>query len=86
MKTAGSFRLAHSASGDWILTPLPDTAPFMARIDLAAFGAAEAQIASVEAVEPEADAAAPEWKQVGAQLGLKLDARAFAYRIRFWRE
>jgi hypothetical protein len=83
VKTAGSFRLAHSASGDWILTPLPDTDAFTVELDLAAFGAAHAKVAKVEAIEPEADAAAPEWKQVGAQLGLKLDARAFAYRIRF---
>ncbi len=83
VKTDGSFRLAHPASGDWILTPLPDTDAFTVELDLAAFGAAHAKVAKVEPVEPEADAAAPAWSQTGAKLALKVDARAFAYRVRF---
>ena len=83
VKTDGSFRLAHPAAGAWTLTPLPDSDGFKAEIDLAAFGAAGASVAAVDALEPTEGAAPPTWHQDGNVLTLAADARAFAYRITF---
>lgn len=99
VKTDGSFRLLRpmvcaggisgifgaKKPGAWRIVPLPYSEGFSAEIDLAAFGAANAKVAAVEAVDAEAGAAAPTWTQNGTTLTLSCDARAFAYVIR-WAE
>ena len=74
--TDGSFRFA-----DWTIIPLPSSDAFSVEIDLAAFGASGRKVASVDAVEPGADAVAPTWSQSGNVLKLSCDAKSFAYRI-----
>ena len=71
------------AAGAWTLTPLPGSDGFKAEIDLAAFGAPGASVATVDALEPTEGAAPPTWHQDGNVLTLAADARAFAYRITF---
>ena len=83
VKTDGSFRLAHPTKGAWTITPLPDADAFSAEIDLAAFGRKGAVVAGIEAVEPQEGAAAPNWKQKDSKVVVTVDARAFAYRLRF---
>ncbi len=82
VRTDGAFRLEHPAEGDWRMTPLPDSKPFHAEIDLAMLNEASA-VASIEAIDPEPGASPPEWQQDGAILSLSVDASAFAYRIKF---
>ena len=77
--TDGSFRF----TGGDTLVPLPRSAPFKAKIDLAAFGAKGRRIDRVEALEPAADAREPKWTQAGDALALDVDARAFGYRLVF---
>lgn len=97
VKTDGSFRLLRpmvcaggvsgifgaKKPGAWQIVPLPHSDGFSAEIDLAAFGAANAKVAAVEAVDAEAGAAAPTWSQNGTTLTISCDARAFAYVIRW---
>ena len=77
VKTDGSFRFA-----DWTIMPLPYSDAFSAEIDLAAFGASGRTVVGVDAVEPEDDAIAPSWNQLGNLLKVSCDAKSFAYRIR----
>ena len=77
--TDGSFRFI----GGETLIPLPDSAPFTAKIDLSAFGAKGRRVARVEAMEPEDGSRTPRWTQTGDALTLDVDARAFAYRLVF---
>ncbi len=77
--TDGTFRFVN---GDEII-PLPHSSPFAATIDLAAVGAKGRTLARIETLEPEAEATAPEWTQNGSRLTLKVDAKAFAYRLVF---
>ena len=81
VKTDGTFRLAHPATGDWRVTPLLGADGFSAELDLAALGRPNARVAAVEALEPTAQASAPTWRQDGTKLVLRVDAHAFAYRI-----
>ena len=83
VKTDGSFRLAHPKKGAWTITPLPDADAFAAEIDLAEFGAAGVTVADVESVEPQEGAASPVWRQDGSKVVVKVDAKSFAYRLRF---
>ncbi|MBO7224136.1 MAG: hypothetical protein J6V70_08400, partial [Kiritimatiellae bacterium] len=76
IKTNGSFKFEN-----WVITPLPNSRPFFAEIDLAALGASGKHIARVEAIDAEAGAKQPEWSQKGDKLMLNCDAKAFAYRI-----
>ena len=82
IRTDGAFRL-DSREAAWILTPLPGSRPFRARIDLGAFGAGGRRVERVEAVEPEKGAKPVAWRQKGEQLGFSADGKAFAYRIVF---
>ncbi|MGN0853780.1 MAG: hypothetical protein ACI4Q3_10460 [Kiritimatiellia bacterium] len=77
VKTDGSFRLRRAPDAITV-TPLPGSDAFTADIRLPAGTA----VASVEAVEPAAAAAAPEWAVADGWIRLSADARAFAYRIR----
>ena len=81
--TDGAFRLERRDAAAWILTPLPDSRPFRARIDLDAFGAGGRRVERVEAIEPEKGAKPVAWRQEGGQVGLSADGKAFAYRIAF---
>lgn len=76
IKTNGSFKFEN-----WVITPLPNSRPFFAEIDLATFGASGKCVKRVEAIDAEADAKQPEWIQKGDKLMLNCDAKAFAYRI-----
>ncbi|MCQ2394347.1 MAG: hypothetical protein MJ249_08670 [Kiritimatiellae bacterium] len=77
--TDGSFRFV---DGDTLI-PLSRTEPFTAKIDLASVGAKGRTLVRVEALEPEAGAKEPSWKQMGGQISLAVDAKAFAYRLVF---
>ena len=83
VKTDGAFRLEHPASGDWRLTPLPGSRPFRVLIDLSALGATGGTVSSVTAIDAEPDAQLVTWRQLGQSLDIRVDARAFAYRIVF---
>ena len=80
--TDGAFRLE---LGDdvFALTPLPSSLPFSARIDLVALGAAGRKVSAVEPVEPTEGAMRPHWRQDGDAVSLDVDAKAFAYRLKF---
>ena len=80
--TDGAFRLELGEDG-FTLTPLPHSLPFGARIDLAALGAAGRKVSAVESVEPAEDVRRPHWQQVGDAVSLEVDAKAFAYRLKF---
>ena len=83
VKTDGAFRIEHSTSGDWRLTPLPGSKPFRAIVDLSALGAANGAVSSVTAIDADPDAQPVAWRQLGQTLDIRADARAFAYRIAF---
>ena len=97
VKTDGSFRLLRprvragglsglfgaKRPGEWRIIPLPRSEGFSAELDLARLGAADATVASVEALDAEDGAAAPTWSQDGKTLTVSCDARAFAYVIRW---
>ena len=96
VKTDGAFRLERDeAGGGLVLTPLPESGPFRAEIDLASIallaappspgGAAAPAVVAAEPVEPALYAAWPTWSQTGGVLSLSVDAKAFAYRIRLGR-
>jgi len=78
IRTDGSFRFV-----DWRIIPLPNSQGFTAEIDLAVFGRAEGKVKAIEAIEPQANAQAPTWKQDGTRLSIAVDSLAFAYAIRF---
>lgn len=81
MSTDGSFRFEFVNPFLWRIVPLPESAGFSMRIDLAAFGAKGKKIVAVRPVESMKDAAPIGWSQKGDRLEMSADARAFAYEI-----
>ena len=80
--TDGAFQIACGPS-EIVVTPLPGSLPFRARIALGAFGATGRQIVALEPVEPWIGAAPSRWQQEGDAVSFEVDARAFAYRLVF---
>ena len=86
VKTDGAFRLERDGDKALLLTPIPDSGPFRAEIDLSvcksiAAGGPSPAVVAVEPVEPSPNATPPDWKQSGGILSLSFDAKSFAYRI-----
>ncbi len=80
--TDGAFRLV-SEKGGLVVTPLPGSLPFRARIDLRMFGAAGRKVAAVDSIEPSGRAVPPRWRQDGDEVSFEADANAFAYRLKY---
>ena len=87
IKTDGAFRLERDGDKALLLTPIPDSGPFRAEIDLAktgfAPGAPAPSVAAVEPIESSPEATPPDWNQKDGILSLSVDSKSFAYRIAF---
>ena len=88
IRTDGAFRLARDGDKALLLTPIPDSGPFRAEINLAVCkrfvtGVPSPAVVAVEPVDSSPDAILPDWKQKDGILSLSVDSKAFAYRIAF---
>ena len=82
--TDGAFNLEFRPE-EIVLTPLPGSLPFRARIDLGKFGFAGCKVKALEPVDPWIGSNPPRWQQDGDVVTLAADACAFAYRLAFRR-
>jgi len=79
--TTGAFRLDTSHTGEWVLTPLPDSLPFAIQIKLDQLGAAGLKVTRVQPQdETGRDLAAAPCEQIGNLVSFNTTG-AFAYRI-----
>ena len=80
--TAGAFRRDCTAAHTWVLTPLPDSAPFPVILKLDQLGATTAKVTRIATLnEARGDERAVDFAQVGTNVRFSTDAQAFAYRI-----
>ncbi|MCQ2390897.1 MAG: hypothetical protein MJ240_05700 [Kiritimatiellae bacterium] len=80
--TDGAFLLSRRSTTTFRLTPLPDSVPFRAILDLSALQAAGREVQSVGSCELEAKGVLPAFIQNGDRLELACDGLALAYDIR----